>query len=165
MSVHVKYRQNGCIWLHMPSHAAATTDLPIINLKCSPSGCSFIHRHLLFSLHPTTTLQLRIKAGPGSGKTRVVTARVAWLLQQQLTSPANILVITFTNKAANELKVWKELWWLWNACSQCLVAFCVSLILYTSECVRSIACYMIWLKSPMRQIRTAHWMPAPRPTP
>ena len=46
---------------------------------------------------------MRVKAGPGSGKTRVVTAKVAKLLASG-TNPGSILVITFTNKAAEELK-------------------------------------------------------------
>jgi hypothetical protein len=45
-----------------------------------------------------------------AGKTRVVTARVAWLLSQQGVKPRNMLVITFTNKAAGELKVWQQGW-------------------------------------------------------
>jgi DNA helicase II / ATP-dependent DNA helicase PcrA len=47
---------------------------------------------------------LLIVAGAGSGKTRVLTSRVAWLIKDQGTSPFQILAITFTNKAADEMK-------------------------------------------------------------
>jgi DNA helicase-2/ATP-dependent DNA helicase PcrA len=47
---------------------------------------------------------LLIVAGAGSGKTRVLTSRVAWLIKDQNVSPFEILAITFTNKAADEMK-------------------------------------------------------------
>jgi DNA helicase II / ATP-dependent DNA helicase PcrA len=72
---------------------------------------SFVLQTILDSLNPDqqkaaqhTTGPAMVLAGAGSGKTRVLTTRVAWLLDQNPLQPSSILLVTFTNKAAGEMK-------------------------------------------------------------
>src|SRR3979490_635693 len=71
--------------------------------------CAFVSLHLEH-LNPEQLAAVTlpdehalILAGAGSGKTRVLTTRIAWLIKGGRVSPSGVLAVTFTNKAAREM--------------------------------------------------------------
>ena len=92
---------------------------------------------------------LLILAGPGSGKTRTLTHRAAYLIQEKKVSPENILLLTFTNKAALEMKnrLKKIIETNQTPFAGTFHSFCAQILRINGECLNIPQNYLIYDKT------------------